>query len=281
LNDIIRKLKILLYLISNPQVSRYQLPIHYETWKDSKKKYPLHDYTNEIVQLEKILLSLFPFSNFSIDDLNKNTVSLRQHALNFFKQLENKKYPSKEKPYGTSSALEINSALFLYALCKLTKPEKVVETGVAYGLSSSYILQALYENKKGTLYSIDFTYSPWHTKKMIGSLTADHLRFRRKFVYGPSSVVLEKLLNSIGHIDIFFRDSLHTYKSMMYEFETAWPFIKKSGFLISDDVLHNNAFYEFHSKLNLKPFLLSQKGKAISSELECSTKDYLGIIQKK
>ena len=69
---------------------------------------------------------------------------------------------------------------------------------------------------------------------------------------------------------------------MIDEFETSWPFIKKSGFLISDDVLDNNAFYEFHSKLNLKPFLLlSQKGKVISSVLESSTKDYLGIIQKK
>jgi len=216
-----------------------------------------------------------------MDDFKKNTAQLCQHALNFFEQIENKEYPSKEKPYGANSALEINSSLFLYALCKLTKPEKVVETGVAYGLSSSYILQALYENKKGMLYSVDFTYSPWHTKKMIGSLTPDHLRFRRKFVYGPSSVMLKKLLNSTGQIDIFFRDSLHTYNSMMYEFNTAWPFIKKGGFLISDDVLHNNAFFEFHSKLNLKPFLLSQKVKAISSILEDSTKDYLGIIQKK
>jgi len=272
-------LEILLYLITHPQIWQYT-QTYYESWKDSKKKHKVHTYSDEIASFEKIISSLFPSSNYSIDDFKKDTAQLLKHVLNFVKQLENKEYPSKEKPYGTNWGLELDSSLFLYALCKIIKPEKVVETGVAYGLASSYILQALDENKKGTLYSIDFPFSPWQTKKMIGSMTPDNLRSRRKFVYGPSSAVLKKLLNSIGPIDIFVHDSLHTYKNMNREFNTVWPFIKNSGFLISDDALHNNAFYELHSKYNLTPFLLSQKIKPISSALESPTKDYLGIIQK-
>jgi len=274
-----RNLELFLYLITHPQIWQYA-STYYETWKNSKKKHLVHTYTDEILPVEKIISSIFPSSNYLMDDFKKTTSQLLEHVLNFVKQLENKEYPSKEKPYGTNWGLELNSALILYALCKIVKPEKVVETGVAYGLASSYILQALNENKKGTLYSIDFPFSPWQTKKMIGAMTPDDLRARRKFVYGPSSAVLKKLLNSIGPIDIFFHDSLHTYKNMKREFNTVWPFIKKDGFLISDDVLHNNAFYELHSKYNLKPFLLSQKAKAISSSLESPTKDYLGIIQK-
>ena len=51
-------------------------------------------------------------------------------------------------------------ATTLYALCRKLKPDVVVETGVASGVSSSYILCALHENEHGQLYSIDV---PWHT----------------------------------------------------------------------------------------------------------------------
>ncbi|MDA4120471.1 MAG: hypothetical protein OK436_07790, partial [Thaumarchaeota archaeon] len=43
----------------------------------------------------------------------------------------------------------------LYLICRTVKPTVVVETGVASGLSSAYILQALEDNASGRLYSID------------------------------------------------------------------------------------------------------------------------------
>ena len=59
--------------------------------------------------------------------------------------------------------------------CKITKPKIVMETGVAYGLSTMYILQALFENKKGILYSIDSVFSPWQSKEIIGSAIPSYL----------------------------------------------------------------------------------------------------------
>jgi len=44
---------------------------------------------------------------------------------------------------------------FLYAICRKLKPHVVIETGVHYGASSAFILQALYDNNFGHLYSID------------------------------------------------------------------------------------------------------------------------------
>ena len=270
---------LILHIFSHPELWKY-ISTYYETWIEAKRKYIVHEYKEEILPIQKIYETLFPSSKYSLGDFKKNTSSLLTHILNFTKNLEKKSYPSKEKPYDTNWGLEINSALLLYIICKMIKPEKVVETGVAYGLASSYILQALDENKKGILYSIDFPFSPWQTKEMIGSITPVHLRSRRKFVYGPSSNVLKKLLQSIGSIDLFFHDSLHSYKNMKREFTTAWPFIKEGGFLISDDALHNNAFYELHKQFNLKPLLLSQKEKPISQSLQSPTKDYLGILKK-
>jgi predicted O-methyltransferase YrrM len=38
------------------------------------------------------------------------------------------------------------------------KPKIVVETGVSFGITSSFILQAMEENGFGTLYSIDLLF---------------------------------------------------------------------------------------------------------------------------
>src|SRR6266403_4839363 len=43
----------------------------------------------------------------------------------------------------------------LYVICRALEPEVVIETGVASGLSSAYILKALSDNVRGRLYSVD------------------------------------------------------------------------------------------------------------------------------
>ena len=43
---------------------------------------------------------------------------------------------------------------------------------------------------------------------------------------------------------------------MLLEFQTAWPFIKNGGFLLSDDIINNNAFLEFYLANNGYPLLL-------------------------
>lgn len=280
MNSIKKKISILGFAISNPILGRDILEAHYDLWQDSKKKKDIHEYSNEIQTFFKILKFLFPHEVFRIEEFKSATEKLQQHAIQFYENLKKKEYPSKDKPYQTFWALEIQSALFLYAFCRLTKPEKVVETGVAYGMGSSFILQALHDNQKGELFSIDSTFTPWQTKEMIGVLTPKELRYRRKFEYGSSSKKLKKLLSKLGEIDIFFHDSMHTYRNMLFEFETAWPFLKKGGFIVSDDVLTNNAFYDFHTKVGIKPLLLSQKNEAISSTLTDPQKSYFGILRK-
>ena len=139
------------------------------------------------------------------------------------------------------------------------KPEIIVETGVAFGKSTSYILQALDENNKGTLYSIDPLTRSWQSLEMIGSMIPNRLKNRWKLIEGKSSKRLEPLLNSLGSIDIFYHDSFHTYKNMMYEFRTSWPFIKKNGILIVDDVNYNDSLYDFCDQLNQIPVIFSKQ----------------------
>lgn len=231
----------------------------------------VYSYKEERQSLDDVLNHLFPQERISFIKFKENIRPLQNKLQSFFANLESEKYPSRNKPYPTDYSLSASSGLFLYILCKLIKPENVVETGVAYGNSSSYILQALKENKKGTLYSIDSVFRPWESKEMIGAAIPDELRQNWQFVFGSTTEKLPKVLKQLGSIDIFFHDSLHTYQNMMFEFETAWPFIKKNGFLLSDDIIENNAFNKFYSAMNVEPFIMSQENNV----------GLFGIIQKK
>ncbi len=271
MNKLAFLLSVLKYSITHPVVGKELLKSKFQTWEDSKDKDLVFDYGSKKMDLDKILQTLFPDENYSLSSLEGNTIDLQEHARTFFNKLQTISYPSKAKPYPIEYTLDNTSSFFLYTLCKLLKPDKVVETGVAYGLSSMYILQALYENKKGMLYSIDFAFRPWQSQEMIGAAIPDNLRKNWKLIFGPSSKDLGKLLSSINPIDVFFHDSLHTFKNMISEFETVWPYIKKGGFFISDDISCNNAFHKFYSKLNLEPLILPQKS---------SQNSFLGILKK-
>jgi len=238
--------------------------------QDAKQTIQKHSANS--LNLEKCLELYFPDSGFSKETLIQNTKYLELSFKDYFKKLENEKFPSKKKPYSIDYSIRNDSRLFLYGLCKIMKPDVVVETGVAYGQSSSYILQALKENNKGILYSIDNIFRPWESLDMIGDTIPQNLRKRWKLVVGSSVVKLEETLQSIKTVDVFLHDSLHTYKNMLFEYNTSWSFIKKNGFLISDDVSENNAFLDFYSTVNSSPILMtSNQNKEI----------FLGILRKK
>jgi predicted O-methyltransferase YrrM len=55
-----------------------------------------------------------------------------------------------------------------YILMRKIKPKIVVETGVSFGVTSSFILQAMENNGYGTLYSIDLPFQ-FATKEEVGN----------------------------------------------------------------------------------------------------------------
>ena len=139
----------------------------------------------------------------------------------------------------------------LYVTCRLLKPNVVVETGVASGVSSLFILQALEDNERGNLFSIDQP-DPNMLNK-TGWLIPDELRCRWHLIMGRSSEKLDKLLNELRVIDVFLHDSEHSYNNMIWEYRTAWRFLRFGGVLFSDDITSNNAFFEFCKQVKRKP----------------------------
>ena len=161
---------------------------------------------------------------------------------------------------------------FLYVLCRLMKPDIVVETGVAMGYSSAHILQALSDNERGFLHSVDLpdvSYvlddgklhrDPLPSHAGSGFGVPKELRKRWTLHIGRSSEVLPVLLSQLGRIDIFVHDSEHTYTNMMFEFTTAWPHIRSGGFLISDDVTSNDAFVQFSTQCRVDYAIVRRLG---------------------
>jgi predicted O-methyltransferase YrrM len=136
--------------------------------------------------------------------------------------------------------------LVQYAAVRALAPELIVETGIANGVSSSYLLLALHKNGKGGLHSIgleDAVFLPAGQKP--GWLVPSWLCHRWQVHLGDARQILPVLLAQLGSIDIFVHDSLHTYEHMSWEFRTAYAKLRPGGLLLSDDALWNNAFQDF------------------------------------
>lgn len=145
-----------------------------------------------------------------------------------------------------SADLWAKKVLIQYAVVRALRPEIIVETGVASGVSSAYLLLALQRNQKGILHSVDIgdpAYLP--ADKSPGWIVPDWLRTRWRLHLGDVATVLPGLLRDLGEVDIFIHDSVHTYEHMKFEFELAHPRTKHGGLMLADDALWNAAFVEF------------------------------------
>jgi hypothetical protein len=153
----------------------------------------------------------------------------------------------------TFRALEIQSAnifakkvLLQYMAIRALQPETVVETGVANGVSSAHILLALQKNARGILHSVglnDPQFLP--AGRPLGWIVPESLKSRWNLLIGDSRFLLPSLLANLGAIDVFIHDSLHTYDHMLWEYRTAFTYLRPGGLLFSDDAAWNSAFPQF------------------------------------
>lgn len=250
---------IIPYAIKNKKV------IEFINWKFEQKfdkiKQKRKDAYYKIMQdSHQIFKELFPNNEFHTDIYEK----LEEHLRKFEESKKNEKFPSKSNPY-QHAGLNLQSSRYLCNFIISSKPNLIFETGVAYGISSSYILLGLDFLKQGKLISTDYIFFPFHSKETVGQAIPDYLKSKHELIVSRSKEKLFDILKNTTNIDIFLHDSNHTYKHMMSEFRTAWPNIKEGGFLLSDNVHWNDAFLDFTDSINKKPFI---------------TREGFGIIKK-
>jgi len=151
-------------------------------------------------------------------------------------------------PFSPRWAADSLLARSCYLVCRLLEPAVVVETGVAYGVSSAFILKALEENGRGVLHSVDLPPLRRRYNEFWGIAADERLRTRWTIHRGSSRRVLPELLEGVGNVDLFLHDSLHTRRNMRREFGAVWPRLKARGVILADDVERNRAFGELRRK---------------------------------
>ena len=145
-----------------------------------------------------------------------------------------------------SADLYAKKVLVQYATVRALRPDVVVETGIANGVSSAHVLLALHKNGRGTLHSVeigDTSYLP--PGREPGWMVPDWLRQRWQVHIGDARQILPAILRQLGTVDLFTHDSLHTYEHMTFEFQQAYPHLRPGGVLVADDALWNDAFWHF------------------------------------
>lgn len=131
-----------------------------------------------------------------------------------------------------------------WCLVRHTKARSLVETGVARGLTTAVLLEALQRNGgPGRLWSIDLPPLgvPVAQQEIAAAVPAE-ARIRWTYVHGSSRRRLPRLLNDLAGVDVFVHDSLHTQRNVLFELTTVWPFLRPGGAVLVDDVDFNAAF---------------------------------------
>jgi len=137
----------------------------------------------------------------------------------------------------------------IWCLIRRTNATKVVETGVAHGVTSRIILEAL--KGRGRLWSID--YPPPGTPALheeIGAAVGPWPKEEWSLIFGSSQRRLPKLLKSIAPIDLFVHDSDHRAYNVRFEMALAWNALRPGGAMVIDDIDNNAAFVTFSREVD-------------------------------
>lgn len=155
----------------------------------------------------------------------------------------------------------------LYNLVEFFEFNNVVETGVAYGFSSSAILHSL-KKRDGKLISIDMPMPKQSDYHLIGTAVCkEHLPLWT-LIKEPDKTGLLRAIKKLNEIDLFHYDSDKNYYGREFAFPLMLKALKKGGFLISDDIEDNLHFKEFVEVNDLQYWVTKIDGK------------YVGIIRK-
>lgn len=153
--------------------------------------------------------------------------------------------------------------IVMYAIVRLIRPHIIIETGVHEGWSAWFTLLALEHNNHGILHSVDLPNQDvelipgdgHHQREFLpegkepGWRVPEYLRGRWTLHLGNAKDILPTLLPTVNPIDIFVHDSLHTHDHMLFEYRSAWPFLRNGGLLIADDIDLNSSLSDFAQEI--------------------------------
>jgi Methyltransferase domain len=147
--------------------------------------------------------------------------------------------------YGEYSDADPALGAMTWCAVRHLRPAKVVETGVARGVTTRIILEAMSLNGTGHLWSVDLPH-PFRPElhKETAAAVSSGCRERWTYVRGSSRRQLPSLVSQLQELDLFVHDSLHTARNVRFELRTVWPAMRNGSIVLVDDV-DNQSFRDF------------------------------------
>ncbi|MGH9712576.1 MAG: class I SAM-dependent methyltransferase [Candidatus Acidiferrales bacterium] len=183
--------------------------------------------------------------------------------------------------FGSWNDGDAGLARAIWCLTRHLGPSKVVETGVAHGVTSRFVLEALEKNGSGHLSSIDLPPIEKDRQEQVGMAVGGRFPDRWTYLKGSSRRRLPSLLSQLGQIDLFIHDSLHSERNVRFEMDRAWSALRPGGAIIVDDVDANWGFRSFTQTFSGYESLICEAEPVRPDPRRFNEKGLFGIILKK
>jgi predicted O-methyltransferase YrrM len=151
-----------------------------------------------------------------------------------------------------------------YALVRALRPATVVETGVARGISSAFVLAALADNDFGELYSIDLPAPRMVTADLVGAAIPPELKVRWRYHWGSAKRLLPAVLAGAAPPRLVIHDSDHdsdhSYDHMRWEIETAWRALSDGDVILCHDADFHSGFADAAAAVGGRALFIREPG---------------------
>ena len=151
---------------------------------------------------------------------------------------------------------EMNLCILLFSLIRVNRPQIVVETGVANGITTRVIMSALSEYG-GHLHSFDILAAASRVYTGNGNWHFHLLSTR------GAAKEINLIVQEIPEIDMWVHDSNHGSTWQEFEYRLALSKLSKSGILVSDDIDASPAWAKVSSEILKNPWAIFDARKVI------------------
>lgn len=134
------------------------------------------------------------------------------------------------------SSVTFQAGTLLYELVREVKPVKTLEVGMAYGLSSLFICQALADNGGGHHTAIDPYQQEIYQSIGLFNLERSNFKDMLRFLQASSQNVLPQLVLQEECFDFAFIDGSHLFDHAFVDFFYIDKMIKVGGCVVIDDI---------------------------------------------
>ncbi len=153
---------------------------------------------------------------------------------------------------------EENLFVLLYSLIRSNESKFVVETGVANGISTNAIMNALQQaGKNGELHSFDVLPETRNAYSGPGNWNFHLLPTKN------TARKIKGIVSKFSKVDIWVHDSDHGYRWQKFEYLLALASLSDDGILISDDIDASPAWGELAKTHFRKSFIIFDSRKFI------------------